>query len=72
MNGTLPIEVNAEIMSGVPVFRGTRVPVHSLFEYLEDNMALKEFLECFPTVAREDALAVLEDSKSKFLQNASA
>lgn len=47
-------------MSGAPVFRGTRVPVQSLFEYLEDNLSLYEFPECCPTVRREDAIAVLE------------
>ena len=67
MKANLPIEVDREIMSGAPVFRGTRVPVQSLFEYLEDNLSLDEFLDCFPTVRREDAIAVLEHSKSKLL-----
>ena len=52
-------------MSGAPVVRGTRVPVQSLFEYLEDNMSLDKFLEYFPTVRREDAVAVLEHRKSE-------
>jgi uncharacterized protein (DUF433 family) len=60
MKTILPIEIDPEIMSGAPVFRGTRVPVQSLFEYLEDNLSLDEFLDCFPTVRREDAIAVLE------------
>ena len=68
MKANLPIEVDPEIMSGAPVFRGTRVPVQSLFEYLEDNLSLDEFLDCFPTVKREDAIAVLEHSKSGLLQ----
>ena len=68
MKANLPIEVDREIMSGAPVFRGTRVPVQSLFEYLEDNLSLDEFLDCFPTVKREDAIAVLEHSKSGLLQ----
>ncbi|MEO7298342.1 MAG: DUF433 domain-containing protein [Verrucomicrobiota bacterium] len=67
MKTNLPIEVDPEIMGGVPVFRGTRVPVQSLFEYLEDNMSLDEFLECFPTVRREDAIALLEHSKNELL-----
>ena len=67
MKANLPIEVDPEIMSGTPVFRGTRVPVQSLFEYLEDNLPLDEFLDCFPTVRREDAIAVLEYSKSELL-----
>ena len=67
MKANLPIEIDPEIMSGAPVFRGTRVPVQSLFEYLEDNLSLDEFLDCFPTVRREDAIAVLEHSKSELL-----
>jgi uncharacterized protein (DUF433 family) len=67
MKTNLPIEIDPEIMSGAPVFRGTRVPVQSLFEYLEDNLSLDEFLDCFPTVRREDAIAVLEHSKSELL-----
>jgi uncharacterized protein (DUF433 family) len=67
MKTNLPIEIDPEIMSGAPVFRGTRVPVQSLFEYLEDNLSLEEFLDCFPTVQREDAIAVLEHSKSELL-----
>ena len=67
MKANLPIEIHPEIMSGAPVFLGTRVPVQSLFEYLEDNLSLAEFLDCFPTVRREDAIAVLEYSKSELL-----
>ena len=67
MKANLPIEIDREIMSGAPVFRGTRVPVQSLFEYLEDNLSLDEFLDCFPTVCREDAIAVLEHRKSELL-----
>ena len=67
MKANLPIEVDREIMSGAPVFRGTRVTVQSLFEYLEDNLSLDEFLDCFPTVRRQDAIAVLEHSKSELL-----
>ena len=70
MKANLPIEIDPEIMSGAPVFRGTRVPVQSLFEYLEDNLSLDEFLDCFPTVQREDAIAVLEHSKSELLVHA--
>jgi len=72
MKTKLPIEVDPEIMSGAPVFRGTRVPVQSLFEYLEDNMSLDEFLDCFPTVRREDAVEVLEHSKRGLLEEVHA
>jgi uncharacterized protein (DUF433 family) len=50
------ITKDPEIMHGVPVFRGTRVPVQTLFEYLESGDTLENFLEGFPTVPR--ALAV--------------
>ena len=72
MLAVLPIEVDPEIMSGAPVFRGTRVPVRSLFEYLEDDLSLEKFLECFPTVRRGDAVAVLEHSKTELLAEAQA
>jgi len=51
----------------VPVFRGTRVPVHTLFDYLEGGDTLAEFLEGFPTVSRELALAALEEAKRLLL-----
>jgi uncharacterized protein (DUF433 family) len=63
MSAGLPIEVDPEIMSGVPVFTGTRVPVDSLFDYLIKGSSLDEFLDCFPTVRRADALVILEHSK---------
>jgi uncharacterized protein (DUF433 family) len=52
-----------EVMHGVPVFRGTRVPVKTLFEYLENGDSLDNFLEGFPTVSRELAVQVLEECK---------
>jgi uncharacterized protein (DUF433 family) len=58
----LPINVDPEIMSGTPVFQGTRVPVDALLNNLEAGVSLDEFLENFPTVTREQALAVLEFS----------
>ena len=56
----LPITIDPEIMSGVHVVRGTRVPVQTLFDYLADGYTLEQFLHSFPTVARADALAILE------------
>jgi len=56
----LPITVDPEIVSGVPVFRGTRVPVEALIGNLEAGLTLSEFLENFPTVTREQALQVLQ------------
>lgn len=56
----LPITVDHEIMSGAPVFTGTRVPVSALLENLEAGVSLDEFLENFPTVRRDQAVRVLE------------
>lgn len=52
-----------EILHGTPVFRGTRVPVRALFDYLEGGETLEEFLEGFPTVSREMAIAALEQAR---------
>lgn len=52
------INIDAEILGGTPVFRGTRVPVQSLFDWLETE-TLEEFLENFPSVTKEQALEVL-------------
>jgi uncharacterized protein (DUF433 family) len=52
-----------EIVSGAPVFRGTRVPLQNLFDYLEGGETLNTFLEGFPGVSREDAIAALEEAK---------
>ncbi|HYI94075.1 MAG TPA: DUF433 domain-containing protein [Bryobacteraceae bacterium] len=58
---------NPEIMSGEPTFRGTRVLVRTLFEYLEAGHGLEKFLEGFPTVQREMAVQVLEEAKETLL-----
>ncbi len=59
------ISKNPEVLGGTPVFRGTRVPIRILFEYLEDGSPLAEFLDHFPTVKREQAVAVLLLAKDK-------
>lgn len=64
--------MDPEILGGAPVFKGTRVPVKTLFEYLEDNYSLEEFLECFPTVTREMACRVLECSEAALLEPVAA
>jgi len=51
-----------ELMHGTPVFRGTRVPVQTMFDYIENGESLEEFLEGFPTISRELALQVLRES----------
>lgn len=58
----LPINIDPEILSGTPVFEGTRVPVEALMDNLAAGVSLDEFLDNFPTVSREQALAVLSFS----------
>jgi uncharacterized protein (DUF433 family) len=64
----LPITIDPQIVSGTPVFQGTRVPVEALIDNLEAGLSLDEFLNNFPTVTREQALQVLEFSKSTLLK----
>lgn len=59
-----------EVMSGAVVFTGTRVPVQTLLDYLEEGDTLDHFLEDFPTVSREHAVAVLELAKESVLAHA--
>jgi uncharacterized protein (DUF433 family) len=70
MNSTDLITIDSQILGGTPVFRGTRVPVKTLFEYLENDYSLEEFLECFPSVTREVARQVLERSEHALLSPA--
>ena len=70
------IIIDPEIMSGTPVFRGTRVPVQSLFDWLETE-TLDEFLENFPSVSRQQATQVLRMAEKlvtseQFINEASA
>jgi uncharacterized protein (DUF433 family)/predicted nuclease of predicted toxin-antitoxin system len=58
------ITVSPDFLSGAPIFTGTRVPIQNLFDYLEGGEPLDEFLEDFPNVSREHAIAVLEQAKS--------
>jgi uncharacterized protein (DUF433 family) len=65
-----PMEVivkNRDILGGTAVFRGTRVPVRVLFDYLEGGETLEDFLVGFPTVSRESAVAALEEAKQLLL-----
>ena len=67
-----PVVVHSHpgILSGTPVFVGTRVPVQSLFDYLEGGDTVDEFLRQFPSVRREQALAALELAKESVLTSA--
>jgi uncharacterized protein (DUF433 family) len=53
------IHIDPDIMGGIPVFRGTRVPVQTLFDYLMDGCSIDEFLDNFPTVSREHVMTIL-------------
>jgi uncharacterized protein (DUF433 family) len=64
----LPITIDPEIVSGAPVFKGTRVPVEALINNLESGLTLDQFLSNFPTVTREQALKVLQFSKATLLK----
>jgi uncharacterized protein (DUF433 family) len=58
-----PVSIDSEVMSGTPVFAGTRVPIQNLFDYIEGGDDLEEFLDDFPSVSCEAAIAVLEMAK---------
>ena len=64
------IHSDPEIMGGTPVFVGTRVPLATLLDYREAGQPLSEFLEDFPTVTREQAVAALEQAKEALLARA--
>lgn len=64
------IERSDEVLGGIPVFGGTRVPVRSLIDYLEAGDRIDEFLRDFPTVTREQAVAVLELANDAIVRDA--
>jgi uncharacterized protein (DUF433 family) len=65
------ISIDPEVMSGSPVFAGTRVLIQSLFDYIEGGETLTEFLDDFPSVSKEAALAVLEMAKRSLISEKS-
>jgi uncharacterized protein (DUF433 family) len=67
MKTTEIISSNPEVMGGTPVFKGTRVPVQTLVDYLEAGDSINDFLEGFPTVQRVQVIEFLEDAKEKVL-----
>ena len=69
---TTYISSDPEIMSGALCFKGTRVPVQNLFDYLEGSSSLEDFLQDFPSVRRDAAVAVLEAAKSRLFADAIA
>jgi len=69
MDRTL-VSRDPEIMSGALCFTGTRVPVQNLFDYLEGSSSLEDFLEDFPSVSREVAVAILEQARTRLFADA--
>lgn len=64
------IHSDPEILGGTPVFVGTRVPVQSLFDHLAGGDSIEDFLQGFPSVTREQVVAVLQASRERILQPA--
>ena len=64
------VHSDPDVMSGTPVFVGTRVPFQTLIDYIEAGHPLSEFLEDFPTVSKEQAIAALEQAKEALLARA--
>jgi uncharacterized protein (DUF433 family) len=60
-----------DVMSGTPVFAGTRVPVQTLLDYLEAGESINDFLEGFPSVSRDQVIAFLEEAKDHMIATAS-
>ncbi len=59
------INIDTEILGGTPVFWGTRVPIQSLFDYIEGGETIAEFLENFPTVSKEQAVEMLHNKENR-------
>ena len=57
------VSIDPEVMGGTPVFAGTRVPIQTLFDYLEGGDSLEEFLDDFPSVSKQQSVQVLEMAK---------
>jgi len=72
MNQSSVINSDPDILGGTPVFVGTRVPVQALIDYIEGGHTLEKFLDDFPTVSREIAVAALEQAKAHLLADARA
>ncbi len=67
----LPISSNPDVLGGTPVFAGTRVPVQTLLDYLEAGESIDDFLEGFPSVARDQVIAFLEMAKDRLIETTS-
>jgi uncharacterized protein (DUF433 family) len=67
MNPIQVVTISPDVMSGTPVFYGTRVPVQTLLDYLKAGDSIDEFLEGFPTVTREQVIAFLDQAKAQIV-----
>lgn len=63
------INIDPEILSGEPVFKGTRVPIKNLFDYIETGENLEIFLEDFPSVTKDQAIGLLESAEELLIEN---
>ena len=72
MNETSVVHSDPNILGGTPVFVGTRVPVQALIDYIEGGHSLNAFIDDFPTVTRDMAIAALEQAKAHLIADASA
>jgi uncharacterized protein (DUF433 family) len=66
-NNSQIISASPEIMGGTPVFTGTRVPVQTLLDYLKAGESIDDFLDGFPTVTREQVIALLEEAEKQLV-----
>lgn len=69
-NNTSIISKSPENMGGTPVFAGTRVPIQTLLDYLKAGESIHDFLEGFPTVTREQVIALLEEAEKQLIRMA--
>ena len=63
------IQIDPEILSGIPTFQGTRVPIKNLIDYLEGGDTIYEFLDDFPTVSRQQVVTFLEESSHAAIES---
>ena len=61
------VGINLEVMGGTPVFKGTRVPIQNLFDYIEGDEPLGEFLDDFPSVTRDQVIQLFDEMKAQVI-----
>jgi uncharacterized protein (DUF433 family) len=67
MNHAEIVTISPEIMSGTPVFKGTRVPIQNLLDYLKAGDSIDDFLDGFPTVSREQVIGFLDAAEAQIV-----